>query len=159
MQCSSSTDIIRFEILVLLITAVSLVFGAEESRAYGEHDYSYEVYSCWDSWGCATVPKTPCCYEKCAFSACTKTSPWDSALTACSPQLNAYSTCMRTARPIQSHPMPVTPQKRNCSCEDWDGDGRFGVVLNGTKVLKSNIGSRIQCQRYANTMSQCTGKQ
>ena len=43
-----------------------------------------------------------------------------------------------------------------CRCEDWDSDGRFGVVLNGN-VLRSNIGPYEECMRYLASLGQCAG--
>lgn len=105
MESSTSRHIIRLGFLVFLVTVASLLLKTKESYAYGESSYAYEVNNCWRAWDCNGVPKTPCCFQKCAFSACTKTSSWDGALTACSPQLHAYNTCMQNARPIQSEPM------------------------------------------------------
>jgi len=39
-----------------------------------------------------------------------------------------------------------------CTCEDWDRDGRYGIVIheNGRKkVLRSNDGSYDECQQAA----------
>lgn len=47
-----------------------------------------------------------------------------------------------------------------CTCEDWDKDGRFGIVKNSSKkisskVLRGNIGNYYQCvshkKKYRNT--------
>lgn len=43
-----------------------------------------------------------------------------------------------------------------CTCEDWDRDGRFGVVLDG-KVLKGNVGDYGTCMRNLLTIPQCRG--
>ena len=44
--------------------------------------------------------------------------------------------------------------RNNCSCEDWDNDGRFGIVLNG-KVLKSNVGDYSACMQLADGLPEC----
>ncbi len=41
-----------------------------------------------------------------------------------------------------------------CTCEDWDGDKRYGVVLNN-KVLKSNVGTYNRCMRVTSTLDKC----
>ncbi|MGM0611822.1 MAG: hypothetical protein ACQES5_12185 [Thermodesulfobacteriota bacterium] len=47
-----------------------------------------------------------------------------------------------------------------CACEDWDKDGRFGMVLYEVKkysprVLKSNIGDYYKCTAFKSKLSQC----
>jgi hypothetical protein len=47
-----------------------------------------------------------------------------------------------------------------CACEDWDKDGRFGVVLYEIKkykpkVLKSNIGDFYKCTAFKSSSSRC----
>lgn len=66
-----------------------------------------------------------------------------------------YDECMRYARALDKCPAaePAVPSLK-CTCEDWDKDGRFGVVLNGN-VLKSNVGNYKDCMRYAGTVDKC----
>lgn len=51
-----------------------------------------------------------------------------------------------------------------CTCEDWDEDGRFGVVLyhtvnnNNMSVVKSNIGNYYQCISFKSGLDICSGK-
>lgn len=47
-----------------------------------------------------------------------------------------------------------------CACEDWDKDGRFGVVLYEIKkykpkVVKSNIGDFYKCTAFKSSSSRC----
>jgi len=47
-----------------------------------------------------------------------------------------------------------------CACEDWDKDGRFGIVLYKVKkksprVLKSNIGDYYKCNAFKPSLSRC----
>ncbi len=46
-----------------------------------------------------------------------------------------------------------------CTCEDWDKDGRFGVVLykgvGSPKVLKANKGHYYDCTAYKSKLSKC----
>lgn len=55
-------------------------------------------------------------------------------------------------RPERGGDTPASSSR--CTCEDWDGDGRFGVVLNG-KAIASNIGSRAACQQHAAGLERC----
>jgi len=50
-------------------------------------------------------------------------------------------------------PNPVMA-RNNCTCEDWDNNGRFGVVLNN-KVLRSNVGSYSKCIEAAESLKEC----
>jgi len=46
-----------------------------------------------------------------------------------------------------------------CHCEDWNKDGRFGVVLrepgNAPKVMRPNVGTKNQCRDAARTIAAC----
>ena len=41
-----------------------------------------------------------------------------------------------------------------CSCADYDGDGRYGIVDRG-RVIAGNIGSRERCLRSIPNFPQC----
>lgn len=71
---------------------------------------------------------------------------------------------MRTARtPYWSILCPRAPRRPTkklsgrdrCTCEDWDKDGRYGVVLNGTTVLMPNYGTYDQCVDFKLTLGKC----
>lgn len=73
-----------------------------------------------------------------------------------------YSECLTYARSLnrcridKAPPPPkVTPKKGSCTCEDWDRDGRYGVVLNGKTVLSPNVGSYEHCLRRLKSLSGC----
>ncbi len=71
-----------------------------------------------------------------------------------------YSECMGILATLeQCQTVPVSePNASLCTCEDWDKDGRYGVVLNsdGKKsVLKSNRGDYNQCMEVLATLDQC----
>jgi len=74
-----------------------------------------------------------------------------------------YPKCMEYARslsqcrstpPVSKPRKPVAPRNA-CTCEDWDRDGRYGVVLNGKTVLAPNVGSYDQCMSRARSIGQC----
>ena len=44
---------------------------------------------------------------------------------------------------VMRNPNPVMSR---CTCEDWDHDGRYGIVRDG-QVLQGNIGPLEQCRR------------
>lgn len=53
---------------------------------------------------------------------------------------------------------------RYYSCEDWNKDGRFGIVQHNLKekapkpsILKSNHGNYYSCTAYKSSLSQCKG--
>lgn len=77
----------------------------------------------------------------------------------------AAPTPATTPAPVASTPVQASPARTpdtpsdGCRCEDWDHDGRFGVVLSGN-VLRSNIGPYEACMRYLESLGQCsvTGK-
>ena len=74
-----------------------------------------------------------------------------------------YAKCMDYARslrqcrsiPQAERPRQPTASGNSCTCEDWDKDGRYGVVLNGKTVLAPNVGSHNQCMSRAQSMRQC----
>lgn len=47
--------------------------------------------------------------------------------------------------------------KNSCTCEDWDKNGQYGVVLNGNTVLAPNVGSLWECNQYSETLGRCSG--
>ena len=72
--------------------------------------------------------------------------------------IGPYEVCMHYAATLSQcraeDLRPDRPPGTDCTCEDWNNDGKFGVVLKG-KILKSNIGPYEVCMRYAATLSQC----
>ena len=65
-----------------------------------------------------------------------------------------YQTPNRPSADVIRHHNPVM-RKNKCSCEDWNNDGRFGVVLD-RRVLRSNYGTYAQCMNFADTLKECT---
>jgi hypothetical protein len=95
-----------------LCTTVMLLAPAPASvLAQGADSYTTEQFYCRKAW-CEPVPKIDCCWEYCAFTACNKTEPWDSAYTACTPQQHAFLTCKanssQTGVPGGTAPSPGT---------------------------------------------------
>ena len=68
-----------------------------------------------------------------------------------------YARSLRQCRsvPQAERPRQPTVSGNSCTCEDWDKDGRYGVVLNGKTVLAPNVGSHHQCMSRAQSMRQC----
>jgi hypothetical protein len=63
-----------------------------------------------------------------------------------------------THRPVAARGQEGTAVSGNrCTCEDWDDDGRYGVVLNG-RVLRGNVGSYGDCMGVANELKPCTAQ-
>lgn len=71
----------------------------------------------------------------------------------CMQYAQSLSQC-RSAQPV-AKPKTPPPPRNACTCEDWDRDGRFGVVLNGKTVLAPNVGSVESCKARAQAFSQC----
>jgi len=65
-----------------------------------------------------------------------------------------YLTGTTPSPDVIQHQNPVM-RKNKCTCEDWDNDGRFGVVLD-RRVLRSNYGTYTQCMNFADTLKECT---
>ena len=64
----------------------------------------------------------------------------------------------RCERMMSRHAACHEERRTSCSCEDWDGDGRFGVVLNGpngSEVLEPNIGPSRRCLRVMRRIPRC----
>lgn len=71
----------------------------------------------------------------------------------CMDYARSLSQC-RSAPPVSQPEKPPT-SKNVCTCEDWDRDGRYGVVLNGKTVLSPNVGAYDRCMSRARSISQC----
>ena len=72
------------------------------------------------------------------------------------PVLSYETATTRPAQPPVVRPSNPVMRHNRCTCEDWNNDGRFGVVL-GRKVLRSNYGTYAQCMNHADTLKECTG--
>lgn len=71
----------------------------------------------------------------------------------CQRYAKTLAACRADSAPAKEKPKP-SPSA--CTCEDWDRDGRYGVVYKG-RVLAPNVGSPAACMSRAKTFSQCTG--
>ena len=71
----------------------------------------------------------------------------------CMDYARSLSQCRATPAVSQAKPPPTS--KNVCTCEDWDRDGRYGVVLNGKTVLSPNVGTYDRCMSRAQSISQC----
>ena len=72
------------------------------------------------------------------------------------PVLSYETATTRPAQPPIVRPSNPVMKHNRCSCEDWNNDGEFGVVL-GRKVLRSNYGTYAQCMNFADTLDECIG--
>ena len=64
-----------------------------------------------------------------------------------------YVTYTTREADVIRHQSPVM-RKNKCTCEDWNNDGAYGVVL-GRRVLRSNYGTYAQCMSFAGTLKEC----
>ena len=79
--------------------------------------------------------------------------------TVLQPNYGTYSECKKLMKTLTScigsnQPSAKKPTKNTCTCEDWNKDGSFGVVLKG-KVLRPNYGTYAKCMKFSKTLANC----
>lgn len=125
-----STSIDQLKLLLVLLAASSFIIVPNEALA---DDYSSAVHQCYQTWDCDYSPKTRCCAQYCALTSCTQTTPYDSAATACSPQLNAYFVCMRNSH--RDHPASTAQESQRSG--RWVTVRNAGIPGYNTKIIKN----------------------
>jgi hypothetical protein len=78
---------------------------------------------------------------------------------AIAPNVGSLGACQGRARAIPACQVKrKTAQAKTavnkCTCEDWDRDGRYGVVFDG-KAIAPNVGSYSKCLRHTQTLNRC----
>lgn len=72
------------------------------------------------------------------------------------PNIGTYNSCL-----TRKNQLAQCNGNALCTCEDWNNDGRFGVVKNifpkkSASVLRANIGNYYSCVSYKNTNTRDT---
>ena len=114
---------------IIFVAAAFSLLGAQEVRADA---YSEAQYHCRKAW-CEPVPKIKCCWQYCAYTACTKTAPWDAVYTMCSPQKNTYETCMRNA--AQPSSVGFWKMRRNAGIPGHNIEIHYNITLSQCKQI------------------------
>ena len=75
----------------------------------------------------------------------------------CMEYARALPVCQAKKSPVRTPAKTAPPPKKLkmvCTCEDWNRDGSYGVVI-GKKIISANYGPYDKCIGYARSLSVC----